>query len=286
MINKIIIDDQNVELTDKSQVPYTHTFAQANTHVVRFGIDNTDEICAYAFQNCTELSYIAFPDVIKNIKRGAFKGCTSLERVPLSKNIEYIGKEAFDGCKNLKEIDFEHDNPPTTYCTFPSQTILYVPDGQKYEEVPFKSMNLDGKTEYFTQNPYSNKYEKIYDVSFCDENGTYFYNKWQDLGDDKHVVENKNRVPVSSIEFYDVAQVPKGGRLVMPYTLYPEDVTNTKLYWYSEYENVIRVNTDVPEENTVYIESTGEGNVGSVVNVTAYAESGVQFTGKFRLVEA
>jgi len=174
MINKLIIDESNIELNDKTKVPYSYTFAQANTHVVRYGIDNTDEICAYAFQNCTDLSYISFPPEIKNIKRGAFKGCTSLERVPLSTNIKYIGKEVFDGCTSLQEIDFEHNDPPVSYCTFPSQTILYVPNDQKYEEVAYERMNFDGTVQYFTQNAYSHKYERVYDVTFATEDGTYF----------------------------------------------------------------------------------------------------------------
>lgn len=284
MINKIIIDGENVELTDKSQVPYTHTFAQANTHVVRFGIDNTNEICAYAFQNCTDLSYIAFPDEIENIKRGAFKGCTSLERVPLSKHIKYIGKEVFDGCTSLQEVEFEHDNPPTTYCTFPSQTTIYVPNDQKYAPVDFEDMNLDGTVQYFQQNPDSHKYERIYDVSFCDANGTYFYNKWQDLGDDDHVRELKNRYPVSNITFERTVGISVGGSFELSYVLEPEYTTNTQLYWKSSNDDIFTVITDTGKAGIVNIKATDNAAaVGSTVNITAYAESGTSYTGQFIL---
>lgn len=286
MINKLIIDGENVELTDKSQVPYKHTFAQANTHVVRYGIDNTDEICAYAFQNCTELSYISFPDEIKNIKRGAFKGCTSLEKVPLSRNIEYIGKEAFDGCTSLKEVDFEHDNPPAIYCKFPNQTTLYVPNGQKYEQVEFEKMNMDGTVQYFTENAYSHKYERVYDVTFANSEGTYFRNKWDALADNDHVIEQKNRYPVTNIEFTPNVGLPAGNTFELSYTLSPENVTNTQLYWYSSWGG-FTIDIDTGKEGIVKVIATSDTEtygVGSTAQITAYAESGVSFSSTFQLL--
>lgn len=286
MINKLIIDESNIELNDKSKVPYSYTFAQANTHVVRYGIDNTDEICAYAFEGCTELSYIAFPPEIKNIKRGAFKNCTSLERVPLSANIKYIGKEVFDGCTSLREIDFEHNDPPTAYCTFPSQTILYVPNGQKYVEVAYEQMNLDGTVQYFTKNAYSNKYERVYDVTFATEDGTYFRNKWDKLGDDAHVVEEKNRYPVTDIEFTPSANIKVGETFNLSYTLSPENVTNTQLYWYSTFSG-FTVDTDTGVEGMVKVKATTDSSrVGSTGKIIAYAESGVSFSSSFTLTRS
>ena len=284
MINKLIIDGENVELTDKSQVPYTHTFAQADTHVVRYGLDNTDEICAYAFQNCTELSYIAFPPEIKKIKRGAFKGCTSLERIPIGENIEYIGKEAFDGCTSLEEVDFESANIPSIYCTFPAQTNIFVPDGEKYEEIPYSEMNLDGNTEYFTKNEYSGAFEKIYDVTFCNEEGTYYFNKWQALADNEHTIEYKNRYPVTSIAFEQPIRLDVGQRYDLSYTLTPDNVTNTQLYWYSSIPDVFSVNTNTGREGIVWLQATtDELKKGSEGTLTCYSESGVKFTGRLIL---
>ena len=78
MINKIIVDGENVELTDKSQVPFRHTFSQANTHIVRYGIDNTDEVCAYAFKDCTELTSITIPDSVTSIGFCVFVYCDDI----------------------------------------------------------------------------------------------------------------------------------------------------------------------------------------------------------------
>lgn len=286
MINKIIVDGENVELTDKSQVPFRHTFSQANTHTVRYGIDDTDEICAYAFMNCTELSYISFPDEIKNIKRGAFKGCTSLRALPLSENIEYIGREAFDGCTALEEIEFKSTEPPQVFCTLPSQTKIYVPNDSKYVYIPFTDMVLDGKTEYFTKNAYSGKYEKMVDVTFADENGTYFYNKWQDIANDAHSAEVKNRVPVESIEMYKEMTVYKGEDNTISYSLSPANITNNQLHWFltgrPEEEVVTDINcTPVVDEvkNTVSgeIRIHTNANAGSRISLTAYAESGISY---------
>lgn len=284
MINKLIIDNQNVELTDKSQVPYTHTFAQAETHVVRFGLDSGDEICAYAFKDCKDLKYIEFPSQIKKIKRGAFKGCTSLEKVPIGKDIEYIGKEAFDGCSSLQELDFEASNPPAIYCTLPSNTNIYVPDGEKYERISFSNMVLDGNTEYFTENEWSHQFEKMYDVTFANEAGTYFVNKWQTVADDRHTIENKNRVPVNGINYDRNIGINVGERFRLSYTISPENTTNTQLYWYSGDENVFTINTNTGIENEIWIEPTDvEARRGSKATLTTYSESGVKQTATITL---
>ena len=286
MINKIIVDGENVELTDKSQVPFKHTFSQANTHIVRYGIDDTDEICAYAFQNCTELSYISFPDEIKNIKRCAFKGCTSLKAVPLSEHIEYIGREVFDGCTSLEEIEFKATEPPQVFCTLPAQTKIYVPNDSKYVHIAYADMIPDDRTEYFTKNAYSGKYEKINDITWTDESGTYFYNKWQDIANDEHTVEVKNRVPVENITMYREMTVYKNENATISYSLSPANITNNQLHWFlngrPESELITDINcTPVVDEvaNTVSgeIRINTSANAGSRISLTAYAESGVSY---------
>lgn len=296
MINKLIIDEQNVELTDKSQVPYTHTFAQAQTHVVRYGLDSGDEICAYAFQDCKDLKYIEFPSQIKKIKRGAFKGCTSLKKVPISNNIEYIGKEAFDGCNALEEIEFEASNPPAIYCKLPANTNIYVPDGQKYERIAYSNMVLDGNTEYFTENEWSHQFEKMYDVTFANEEGSYFINKWAAVADDKHTIEEKNRVPVTGIEFdRNIAVIiplpDEGGnydneslKFRLSYTISPENTTNTQLYWYSNDEEVFTIETKTGKDNEIWLKpTTNVAKRNSRATLTAYSESGVKATSTITL---
>lgn len=293
MINKIIIDGENVELTDKSQVPFRHTFQEANTHIVRYGIDNTDEICAYAFQDCKELSYITFPDEIKKIKRGAFKNCTSLKALPLSEHIEYIGKEAFDGCTSLTEIEFKGTTPPTMYCTLPPQTNIYVPDGSKFEHISYDDIASGKRTEYFTENAYSHKYEKIADTTWTDENGTYFYNRWEDIANDQHSFEVKNRVQIDDIQFTYTTLPTRFGLndpdqinntyTFLSYTLSPCNITNNQLYWYCDSADTT-LETDI--NCPVVVDETADTVIGYIkvytmarkngkVTFTAYAESGV-----------
>lgn len=282
MINKLIIDGENVELTDKSQVPFTYTFAQAQTHQVYLALDNTDEICAYAFMDCKDLTYISFPDEIKRIKRGAFKNCTSLERVPISSNIEYIGKEAFDGCKSLKEIDFESSEVPDIYCTLPNQTVIYVPDDSKYVPIAYADMNKDGNTEYFTKTEW-NQYEKLLDVTFASETGgPYYQNKWDEIADNDHTVEYKNRYPVTSIEFERNVAINLGQTFELTYTIGPENCTNRAITWKTS-SNLFEV-VELGKENIVGIKATNNPSaVGAIGVISAYAESGVYNTSEFQI---
>ena len=64
MINKLIIDGANITLGEEDKIPYTYTFSTSKTHTVKFALDNTNEICAEAFKNCTNLTKINFPPQI------------------------------------------------------------------------------------------------------------------------------------------------------------------------------------------------------------------------------
>ena len=86
MINKLIIDDKQIELTEKDKFPYTYSFSTAKSHKVRFAIDDTNEICAESFKNCTHLTKITFPSQISMIKRRAFENCSRLSIVNPANN--------------------------------------------------------------------------------------------------------------------------------------------------------------------------------------------------------
>lgn len=282
MVNKLIIDGEHVELTDKSQVPFTYTFAQAQTHQVYLGLDNTDEVCAYAFMDCKNLSYISFPPEIKRIKRGAFKNCTSLERVPIGENIEYIGKEAFDGCKSLSEIDFESTEVPDVYCTLPSQTVIFVPDGAKYEEIAYEKMNLDGNTEYFTKTQW-NQYEKMFDVTFASATGgPYYQNKWDVIADNDHTLEYKNRYPITDIQFERNVRVPSGETFEFTYTILPENTTNPAITWFVSSDIFSFV--ELGKEGIIGVKATDNPAArGAQATISAYAESGIYNTATFMI---
>lgn len=51
-----------------------------------------------------DLTYIAMPDTVREIRKMAFSDCRCLERVQFSKQLEVISEDAFAYCEALKEI--------------------------------------------------------------------------------------------------------------------------------------------------------------------------------------
>lgn len=72
---------------------------------VTFG-DNIREIGKNAFDGCTELYAINWPNSTLVIKDSAFEGCISIEELSFSEGIIAIGKRAFAGCSALKKLTF------------------------------------------------------------------------------------------------------------------------------------------------------------------------------------
>ena len=283
MINKIIVDGENVELTDSSQVPFRHTFSQAKEHEVKYGLDSTTEICAYAFKDCKNLTYISIPDVITEIKRGAFQNCENLPTIHISENVNYIGKEAFDGCKKLTDIIFdgnEHRLPPNTYCNIPEQTTCFIPNDSKYVPVNFADIDLSGDIDYYTVTPW-NQYEHVDDLSMIDSNIQYYRNQWDQIAPNYKIKENKDRHPVERIAFDATTYSSTvGSTETISYIIYPENCTNLNLYWTytgepGQYFDIIP--TGVAGEIDVKMKSKSTG--GAIL--TAYAESGIRASVRF-----
>ena len=273
MINKIIVNGEQIELNEESQVPFTYTFSQAGTQKVEFGLDKTDEICAYAFQNCTNLTYINIPNEIKLIKRYAFENCSALPEIRLHEDIEYVGKHVFDGCTSLSKIKFESQNPPQFHSEIPSSTVCLVPDGTKYVSVPFESIDQSGDTQYYKRVIWKGpagsqntdtldvlEYEKVMDPTDLDETETYYENKWSNIADGDHVKEYKDEIPVvdGAFEFPNV-RIGVNETMRLTYTLAPENYTNNHIYWYPQNKEILEVNTDTGVDGTVDIKGKGVG---------------------------
>ena len=56
-----------------------------------------------AFEGCTSLSSVTFPEGLTEIRGGAFYGCTSLSSVTLPEGLTVIGGAAFMGCTILEQ---------------------------------------------------------------------------------------------------------------------------------------------------------------------------------------
>ena len=59
-----------------------------------------------AFENCSKLKEIYFPDSLELIGSYAFFGCAAIESLYFGDNLKYICRSAFNNCSALKEIDF------------------------------------------------------------------------------------------------------------------------------------------------------------------------------------
>lgn len=65
----------------------------------------------YAFEGCTDIVSVMFPDTTTEIEMSAFENCTSLTSVILSKSIQTIDISAFNACPKLTEFWVDQANP-------------------------------------------------------------------------------------------------------------------------------------------------------------------------------
>lgn len=248
MVNKLVVDNQNIEINESTQIPFSYTFSTSGVHSVRIGLDNTEEICAYAFKDCKELSKVKFPSKITMIKRNAFENCTSLKSIDIPKTIQYVGPGVFDGCDNLNEINFEDTIPPTVfYDELESHTNCYIPDGSKFIKVNYEDTVKDGSVKYYEKNVLGG-YEEV-DFESLEEGKEYYYDNWLTVHDHLHVIEQKFKVKPERIAFVDGGvEVKNFGNIeqgtsaqLFDYIIEPENATNKKVYYYSNNPNLVSV---------------------------------------------
>lgn len=202
MINKIIIDDSNITLNESTAFPFTYTFSKSGVHKVKIGLEDTDEICAYAFKDCHDLTKIVFPDMITKIKRNAFENCSSLRKLDIPSTIEYVGPNVFDGCDSLTEITFEADTPPTFHATLSEFTNCYIPTNSKFIKVEDNSTLVkDGSIQYYEKNVLGG-YDAV-DFEALEDDKEYYYDNWTSVHDHLNTIEEKNRIKPTNIGFYD-----------------------------------------------------------------------------------
>ena len=83
-----------------------------------------NEVCAYAFAECTSLTEIKFPKDIYQIAEAAFWGCTSLEEVELPDGLEVIGQNAFMDT-GLTSVHIPSSVREIRYCAFGYKSDMY-----------------------------------------------------------------------------------------------------------------------------------------------------------------
>ena len=248
MINKLIIDGQNISLNESTKFPFTYTFSKAGVHNVRVGLDQTDEVCAYAFQDCSDLTKVVFPSKIENIKRYAFENCTSLKTVDLPSTIKYVGPGVFDGCIALKEINFEHTEPPQFYADLSRATNCYIPDGYKFKKEEGELVK-DGTVQYYEKNSLGG-YDPV-DYEALIDGSEYYYDKWdrEKVHESENIIEQRFKIRATQIDFIDVDEVvtdyptqEQGTTAqIFPLRITPEDTTNSNIIYLSSNPNLVTV---------------------------------------------
>ena len=279
MINKLVVDNVNITLNESTILPFTYTFSMAGVHNVKIGLDNTNEICAFAFKDCEDLSKVKhIPENITMIKRSAFENCTKLSSFNVPSTIQYIGANVFDGCLNLKEINFESSVPPVFNSILDDTTNCYIPDGSKYIEI-----NKEDIPDYYNNNKNAVFYKKSdnlggygfeevdFDVLDLSEDGPQYYiDNWVNVHNHYNTIEERFRVRPTSIDFVDgditVTDYvdpfnPGDTGTIFDYKILPEDTTNKNVYLYSSNEKILTVNQNgtfkvadnIKNKTTVYI---------------------------------
>jgi len=246
MINKLIVDGQNITLNESTQFPFTYTFSKAGVHNVRVGLDMTDEVCAYAFKDCSDLTKVTFPSKIENIKRYAFENCTSLKSIDLPKTIKYVGPGTFDGCIALSEINFAHTTPPQFYSELTAGTKCFVPDGYKFV-LAEGELKKDGSVQYYVKNSLDGYDEIDYEALIDGEE--YYYDQWSDIHEFENIIENRFKVRATQIDFIDEGEVVTEYPTVEQGTtsqlfevkITPDNTTNSKVIYLSSNEGLVTV---------------------------------------------
>ena len=258
MVNKIIIDDVNISLDESTVFPFTYNFTRSGVHNVKIGLENTNEICAYAFKNCDDLTKVEFPSMITTIKRNAFENCVKLKKIELPETIDYVGPNVFNGCTSLTEIQFTKKEDPETrvpptifFSDLAPTTFCYIPDGSKFVKVEdFDNIVTDGSVQYFTKNEIGG-YDEI-DYELLSDGGEYYYDQWNEVHDYSHVIEERFRVKPEEINFtYNganmrsfettYASTQDQVKQIYGFNILPQNTTNQKITYLSSNSDIVSI---------------------------------------------
>ena len=288
MIDKLIIDDEKIQLTDTDKIPYTHTFSTAKTHIVKYGLSETDEISANAFANCTNMVSIKFPKEITSIKRNAFENFVRLNNVHIPSTIKYIGANAWKGCTGMTTMTFEDSTPPTSYAEIPSKCKVYIPNDSKYEPIAYTDIQPDLE-QYYERTEY-NMYKEVASRLMHD-GGEYYRDKWTGVAPNSQTIEEKNKVEISGLDFVDKngtlipsdtqTNVKLGEQFTIYYKILPEDATNRKIYVFNGTDENGKLTKKEDSTVTILEDDKVEGEIicyasrtGAKTNIRIYSESG------------
>ena len=100
---------------------------------VVFAGNNVQEIGAWAFYNCHNLSQITIPEGVTSIGNGAFYGCAYLKDLVLPSTLEDISDNGFALCAQLRQMTVNAVEPPAvdskTFENVNRAIPVHVPNG-------------------------------------------------------------------------------------------------------------------------------------------------------------
>ena len=117
-------------------------------------------IADYAFQSCTALASISFPESLATIGQQAFRNCTVLSAINFPTRMEEIKMHAFWGCTSLKTLRLP-DGITTANCGYQSGIEeLYIPDSvetvaQFTECTNLRKVDIGTGVKSFLQNAFN-----------------------------------------------------------------------------------------------------------------------------------
>lgn len=82
---------------------YKHNGTMPQNYTLKIN-EGTVVVNKYAFQGCSGLTRIIFPNSLKRIETNAFKDCTSLAELTIPNSLQKIGYQAFYGCNALTSV--------------------------------------------------------------------------------------------------------------------------------------------------------------------------------------
>ncbi|MDO4620602.1 MAG: leucine-rich repeat protein [Lachnospiraceae bacterium] len=66
--------------------------------------DGVTTVCKYAFNGCTQLTYVKLADSITSMDNGVFYGCYNISRMTFPKNLKTINSDMLFGCSTLERV--------------------------------------------------------------------------------------------------------------------------------------------------------------------------------------
>ena len=86
-----------------------------------------------AFESCSGLTSVTFPNSVTSIGVSSFRNCSRLTSVTIPNSVTTIGDDAFSLCSSLKSINMQCEVPIECESSFPEnvlkKAVLYVPTG-------------------------------------------------------------------------------------------------------------------------------------------------------------